>query len=58
MFNTLRSLKTRRQLASEASRGISSNVIYSAFEQTVKELELKGDVLDYGAGTGSSVLCK
>ncbi|MBW4488031.1 MAG: methyltransferase domain-containing protein [Trichocoleus desertorum ATA4-8-CV12] len=52
-MNTLQSLKTRRQIASKASRGTSSGVIYATFEQTIKELELKGDVLDFGAGTGS-----
>lgn len=52
-MNTLQSLKTQRQLASKASRGTSSNVIYATFEQTIKELSLKGDVLDFGAGAGS-----
>ncbi|MEQ8752648.1 MAG: methyltransferase domain-containing protein [Coleofasciculus sp. G1-WW12-02] len=46
-------LKTKRKLASEASKGISSDPIYRTFEQTLIRLNLKGDLLDFGAGTGN-----
>ncbi|MGB7441352.1 MAG: methyltransferase domain-containing protein [Coleofasciculaceae cyanobacterium] len=46
-------LKTKRQLASEASKGTSSDPIYRTFEQSLIQLNLKGDLLDFGAGTGN-----
>lgn len=45
-------LKLQRQLASVASNGISGEPIYTAFEQVLTQLDLKGDILDFGAGTG------
>lgn len=48
-----RPLKLQRQLASVASSGISSEPVYEAFEQIVTQLDLKGEVLDFGAGMGN-----
>jgi 2-polyprenyl-3-methyl-5-hydroxy-6-metoxy-1,4-benzoquinol methylase len=45
-------LPSRRLKAAELSRGISSNVIYSAIERVIAAKNLKGAVLDYGAGVG------
>lgn len=45
-------LKLQRQLASVASRGISDEPVYRAFEQVLTQLDLKGDILDFGAGMG------
>jgi 2-polyprenyl-3-methyl-5-hydroxy-6-metoxy-1,4-benzoquinol methylase len=45
-------LHTQRAKAAELSRGISSNVIYSAIERVLAAKDLRGSVLDYGAGTG------
>jgi 2-polyprenyl-3-methyl-5-hydroxy-6-metoxy-1,4-benzoquinol methylase len=45
-------LKTQRQFASEASGGVSSEPIYRAFERILITLDLKGNLLDFGAGTG------
>lgn len=46
-------LEARRQLASAASSGISSEPVYTAFEQVLTQLDLKGEILDFGAGTGN-----
>jgi 2-polyprenyl-3-methyl-5-hydroxy-6-metoxy-1,4-benzoquinol methylase len=46
-------LKLQRQLASVASQGISSEPVYGTFEQVLIKLDLKGDILDFGAGTGN-----
>ncbi len=46
-------LHTQRQLASVASGGISNEPIYKAFEQVLTQLDLKGEILDFGAGTGN-----
>lgn len=46
-------LKVQRQLASVASCGISSTPVYTTFEQVLTQLDLKGEVLDFGAGTGN-----
>jgi 2-polyprenyl-3-methyl-5-hydroxy-6-metoxy-1,4-benzoquinol methylase len=48
-------LKTQRQIAAEASGGISSETIYSLFERIVVKLDLRGDLLDYGAGMGDLI---
>ncbi len=45
-------LLSRRAIAAELSRGISSNVIYAAIERVIAAKSLKGAVLDYGAGVG------
>jgi 2-polyprenyl-3-methyl-5-hydroxy-6-metoxy-1,4-benzoquinol methylase len=45
-------LGTYREQAAEASGGTSSDAIYDAIEQTVRDLFLEGDILDYGAGKG------
>jgi len=47
------SLKTQRQLAAQTSGGISSDPVYEAFERVLTQLDLKGDILDFGAGTGN-----
>jgi len=46
-------LTSDRKKAAEFSRGISSNVIYSAIERVFQDRDLTGHILDYGAGTGS-----
>jgi 2-polyprenyl-3-methyl-5-hydroxy-6-metoxy-1,4-benzoquinol methylase len=46
-------LHTQRQLASIASSGISTEAIYTAFEQVLVQLDLKGEILDFGAGRGN-----
>jgi len=52
-MSVTQALKTKRKLASEASRGISSAPIYRTFEQVLIRLNLKGDLLDFGAGRGN-----
>lgn len=46
-------LQTQRKLASIASSGISTEAIYKAFEQVIAQLDLKGEILDFGAGRGN-----
>lgn len=46
-------LQTQRQLAAEISGGISTDPVYTAFERVLIELDLKGNILDFGAGTGN-----
>jgi len=46
------SLSTSRRNAAEASGGKSDPVIHSLFEKILLDLELKGDLLDFGAGKG------
>ncbi len=46
-------LKAQRQLASVASSGISTAPVYTAFDQVLTQLDLKGEILDFGAGTGN-----
>lgn len=46
-------LQTQRQLASIASSGISTEAIYNSFEQVLTQLDLKGEILDFGAGRGN-----
>ncbi len=45
--------KVQRKLASVASGGISNEAVYTAFEQILTQLDLKGEILDFGAGTGN-----
>jgi 2-polyprenyl-3-methyl-5-hydroxy-6-metoxy-1,4-benzoquinol methylase len=45
-------LATRRILAAQASGGISGNAIYKAVLRTVQDFHLRGDLLDFGSGTG------
>ncbi|MBD3563240.1 hypothetical protein H6S82_31035, partial [Planktothrix sp. FACHB-1355] len=47
------SLETQHQLAAQTSGGISSDPVYAAFERVLIQLDLKGDILDFGAGTGN-----
>ena len=49
----IENLENQRKTASEASQGMSSQPIYSLFLQQIIELSLKGDLLDFGAGTGN-----
>jgi 2-polyprenyl-3-methyl-5-hydroxy-6-metoxy-1,4-benzoquinol methylase len=42
-----------RRAASEHSRGGSAEAIYAAVERCLAEMRVSGDVLDFGAGTGS-----
>lgn len=46
-------IQAHRQAASAASCGVSNDFIYAKFEQVLIQLDLKGDVLDFGAGTGN-----
>jgi 2-polyprenyl-3-methyl-5-hydroxy-6-metoxy-1,4-benzoquinol methylase len=46
-------LMARRRAASEQSRGGSGEAIYAAVAQRLAELSASGDVLDFGAGTGT-----
>lgn len=46
-------LITQRQLASAASGGISSEPVYKTFERVLTQLNLQGDILDFGAGQGN-----
>lgn len=46
-------LQIQRKLASVASSGISTEAIYTTFEQVLAQLELKGEILDFGAGRGN-----
>jgi 2-polyprenyl-3-methyl-5-hydroxy-6-metoxy-1,4-benzoquinol methylase len=48
-----RTLESARQLAAEASGGISNDAIYSAILRTLDESAAHGSVLDFGSGTGS-----
>ena len=45
-------LLERRRVAAERSGGISSDAIYNAIHRVIAERDLKGKVLDYGAGVG------
>jgi 2-polyprenyl-3-methyl-5-hydroxy-6-metoxy-1,4-benzoquinol methylase len=47
------SLKNYRRAAADASCGISNDTIYGCFERIVSESAFSGDLLDFGAGTGS-----
>jgi 2-polyprenyl-3-methyl-5-hydroxy-6-metoxy-1,4-benzoquinol methylase len=47
------SIGEQRQIASLASGGISNHIIYTKFLSLIKRFKLKGDCLDFGAGTGN-----
>ena len=47
------SLKEWRHIASITSKGMSGSPVYRGFEQILNHLELNGDLLDFGAGTGN-----
>jgi 2-polyprenyl-3-methyl-5-hydroxy-6-metoxy-1,4-benzoquinol methylase len=49
----LRSLEEHRLHAAEASGGTSSDVIYDRIVEIIQECDLRGRVLDYGAGIGN-----
>jgi 2-polyprenyl-3-methyl-5-hydroxy-6-metoxy-1,4-benzoquinol methylase len=46
-------LRYERVKAAEFSKGISSNRIYAMIERVILDMNLRGRVLDYGAGVGS-----
>jgi 2-polyprenyl-3-methyl-5-hydroxy-6-metoxy-1,4-benzoquinol methylase len=46
-------LSARRMRAAESSGGISNDEIYAAIERVISEKDLRGSVLDYGAGVGN-----
>ena len=46
------SLHAGRRNTAEASGGKSNSVIYSCFKKLLLDLQLKGDLLDFGAGQG------
>ncbi len=45
-------VKKHRRAAAECTRGISSDSIYSAIRQLILDRDLRGKVLDFGAGVG------
>lgn len=45
-------LNSHRIRAAETSGGISNGAIYAAIEQVIREKDLRGRMLDYGAGLG------
>jgi 2-polyprenyl-3-methyl-5-hydroxy-6-metoxy-1,4-benzoquinol methylase len=45
-------LANRRSVAAQASGGISGNAIYNAVLRAVNDFQLRGDLLDFGSGTG------
>jgi 2-polyprenyl-3-methyl-5-hydroxy-6-metoxy-1,4-benzoquinol methylase len=47
------SLRARRKAAAEASGGISADFLYDKYEEIIREQQLSGSVLDFGAGQGS-----
>lgn len=53
MSETTQDLLAQRIKAANCSKGISSDVIYAAIEQVITNQNLKGAVLDYGAGAGN-----
>lgn len=53
MLNTVKSLGLRREIAANASKGISSEPIYKTFEEVINRLDVRGDCLDFGAGLGN-----
>ncbi|MHC5732989.1 MAG: hypothetical protein ACYTXY_54945, partial [Nostoc sp.] len=46
-------LTNKRQAASIASGGISSQAIYDNFLELIEKLNIQGDCLDFGAGIGN-----
>lgn len=48
-------LKAQRKLSAISSGGISKTEVYNKFEQVLLELDAKGDLLDFGSGTGNLV---
>jgi 2-polyprenyl-3-methyl-5-hydroxy-6-metoxy-1,4-benzoquinol methylase len=48
----VQSLEYHRLIAAKASCGASSDVIYGRIVQTIHEYDLRGCLLDYGAGVG------
>ena len=52
MSTTSQEMETYRQKAAELSLGTSSNVIYGKIEKLIADRNLRGKVLDYGAGMG------
>ncbi len=55
MTNADELLKANRWLASQASGGSSGDPIYQAFEKIILKLDLKGDLIDFGAGAGNLI---
>jgi 2-polyprenyl-3-methyl-5-hydroxy-6-metoxy-1,4-benzoquinol methylase len=52
MNSTAPDLFVQRVKAAEFSKGGSSNAIYDAIEKVISARDLRGSVLDYGAGVG------
>src|SRR5271169_664265 len=48
-------LQNRRMQAAIASKGIGADVIYQLVIEILKRSQLRGDLLDYGAGIGSLI---
>ena len=53
MNSTASDLLIQRAKAAELSKGTSLSAVYDAVERVITNRELKGSVLDYGAGTGA-----
>jgi 2-polyprenyl-3-methyl-5-hydroxy-6-metoxy-1,4-benzoquinol methylase len=45
-------LHVRRRAAAETSAGISADFLYDQYEETIRDHDLSGSVLDFGAGLG------
>lgn len=54
-MNDHRSINERRLSASLASGGISADPIYETFIKILVDLDLKGDLMDFGSGTGNLI---
>jgi len=52
-MNVSQTLQNQRQIASDASGGISNEPVYKTFLQIIEQLDLRGDCLDFGAGIGN-----
>ena len=54
-LSTSAALLERRVHAAEASRGTSGDAIYEAALATARAMGLRGQVLEFGAGTGTLI---
>jgi 2-polyprenyl-3-methyl-5-hydroxy-6-metoxy-1,4-benzoquinol methylase len=52
MRSSQTSLHSRRKAAAETSAGISADLLYDQYEETIRDHDLSGSVLDFGAGLG------
>ena len=52
-MNVSQTLQNQRQIAADASGGISNELVYRICLQIIEQLDLRGDCLDFGAGIGN-----